>query len=195
MTDIHAFADALNETALFGNVEKNMLVRMKPYLVGDFDSGFTVKVKPYNGETVLRIWGSGTYEEALSFASDTLGPNLSPTISGNHALLNKMFGSRLSRVSVSVDVSGSHRNTQKLFSIEIPDVLGMEIIQLTSHFMPHAVDGEMKRLEHLCGGQWRHKLFDYVKIRPMAKETSIKYYLSSDYALNMRDSKWSKQLR
>jgi hypothetical protein len=195
MTDIRTFADALEATSLFGPIDKKMLVRMKPYLVGDFDSGFTVKVRPHNGETVLRVMGSTTYEEALSFASTILGPNLNPRIFCCNALLRKMFGTRLSRVSLSIDLSSSHPDTKKLFSIEVPDVLGREIIQLTSHFMPDAVDNETERLKHLCGEDWRDKLFDYVKIRPMAKEISIKYYLSSDYALNMGDSEWTKQLR
>jgi hypothetical protein len=191
LTDIRAFADAADETRIFGRVDKGLLRSMQPYLIGEFDSGFTIKIIPDSGETVLRVWGTATYDEALTFARDKIRKPLDPLFLDCDRIFSHLFGSRLSRLSVTVDAGSSNRDAEPLFSIEIPDVLGLEIMELTSLVMPHVMDSETKRFQRLWGEGWRSILFDYMKIRPAATGTSKKYYLSSDYATKERENIWA----
>jgi hypothetical protein len=157
-------------------------VRLQPYLdlAGkDIQSaGLTLKVRPTTGEQILRLWVNIPFNLAYAYAMANLSDTEKENTEAFAPYIMKHYKDRLDSVFMGVDAASNRENSPLVFSIDIPDITGSELVELLAHFGKAGADE--KRIQFLAGDNWRNVEFDYVKFRPIktGEGVSIKYSLS-----------------
>ncbi|MDA8239151.1 MAG: hypothetical protein M0Z67_02140 [Nitrospiraceae bacterium] len=156
--------------------------RLQPYLdlAGkDIQSaGFTLKVRPTTGEQILRLWVNIPFKLAFAYAMVNLSDAEKENTKAFAPYIRKCYPDRLDSVFMGVDAASNRENSPLVFSIDVPDITGAELVELLAHFGD--VGADEKRIQLLAGDNWRNVEFDYVKFRPVrtGEGVSIKYSLS-----------------
>jgi len=147
-------------------------------------SGFTVKVRPETGEQILRLWVNIPFNLAYAYAMANLSDTEKENTKAFAPYIRKYYKDRLDSVFMGVDAASNRENSPLVFSIDIPDITGSELVELLAHFGKARADE--KRIQILAGDNWGNVEFDYVKFRPAkeGKGVSIKYSLSYEKTLS-----------